>query len=91
MQGLRDCVAEKGLIPCVGCLRGQASYGVGVLGYVGAQQLSNCLLQLLNGLINPTWLAWLCVLCIRAMCKPASSLIPWRIMPSSGVVAMLRD
>ena len=37
MQGLRDCVAEKGLIPCVGCggcLRDQASSSVGVLGYV---------------------------------------------------------
>ena len=35
MQGLRDFVEEKGLIPCVGCggcLRGQASSGVGVLG-----------------------------------------------------------
>ena len=34
-QGLRDYEAEKGLIPgvrCVcGCLRGQASFGVGVL------------------------------------------------------------
>ena len=37
MQGLRDCVVEKGLIACVGsggCLRGQASSSVGVLGSV---------------------------------------------------------
>ena len=37
MHGLRDCVAEKGLIPCVGCggcLRDQASSGVGVPGSV---------------------------------------------------------
>ena len=37
MQGLRDYIAEKGQIPCVGCggcLRGQASSGVGVLGSV---------------------------------------------------------
>ena len=37
MQGLRDYIAEKGLIPCVGCggcLRDQDSSGVGVLGSV---------------------------------------------------------
>ena len=43
-----------------GCLRGQASFGVGVLGSVmGSPALAICLLQLPNGLINLTMLAWL--------------------------------
>ena len=37
MKGLRDCVPKKGVIPCVGyggCIRDQASSGLGVLGSV---------------------------------------------------------
>ena len=64
MQGLRDCIAEKGLIPCVGCVwvsqrLGQfwcrCSWFCNEL-----TSLAIYLLQLLNGLTNPTMLAWLC-------------------------------
>ena len=65
MQGLRDCVAEKGSIPCVGCVwlsqrSGQfwcrCSWLCNEL-----TSLALSLSQLLDGLINPTLLAWLCV------------------------------
>ena len=43
-----------------GCLRGQAGSGVGVLGSVMSSQLSIKPFPLLDGLINPTMLDWLC-------------------------------
>ena len=45
---------------------------------------------LVEGLLNPAVFG-LAILCPLAMCKPALSLILGGIMPSSGVVALLRD
>ena len=64
IQGLRDYVAEKGLIPCVGCVWvSQKSGNFWCRCSWLCNELTSLaisLSQLLDGPINPTVLDWLC-------------------------------